>query len=236
MSTCIFVDLQVFYSHSWKSRLLVAFLVLSVVFFMLGWSYFGRIFNKSSSSFGRLFSNIWSYFYLTTLLSKIESPYKADKEISCEIKKKRIEKEAKDKKVIIEDAKNVLKQQKLLRKGPRTKTNKIRFKERELFQKILSVQVNEKYSGVFPDEVEFKKLLYRTIDSKLDEDGDKMRDIEMELFTAFAKNEVEATHGPWEGSYENNKLADLCISKIFNTSFKNYEKSREKYEPSYFNF
>ena len=186
-------------------------------------------------------------------LSKIESPYKADKEISCEIKKKRIEKEAKDKKVIIEDAKNVLKQQKLLRKGPRTKTNKIRFKERELFQKILSVQVNEKYSGVFPgklsfhvyilkcnlfylDEVEFKKLLYRTIDSKLDEDGDKMRDIEMELFTAFAKNEVEATHGPWEGSYENNKLADLCISKIFNTSFKNYEKSREKYEPSYFNF
>ena len=68
MLTCIFVDLQVFYSHSWKSRLLVAFLVLLVVFFMLGWSYFGRIFTKSRSSFGRIFSNIWSYFYLTTLL------------------------------------------------------------------------------------------------------------------------------------------------------------------------
>ena len=68
MLTCIFVDLQVFYSHSWKSRLLVAFLVLLVVFFMLGWSYFGRIFTKSRSSFGRIISNIWSYFYLTTLI------------------------------------------------------------------------------------------------------------------------------------------------------------------------
>lgn len=186
-------------------------------------------------------------------LSNIESPYKADKEISAEIKKKRIEKDAKDKETIIEDAKNVLKQQKLLRKGPRTKNNKIRYRERELFQKNLSVQVNEKYNGSFPgklsfhvyilnyiffylDDVEFKKLLYRKIDSKMNEDVGKMRDIEMELFTDFAKSEVEAKHGPWMGSNENNKLADLCISKIVKTSFKNYEKSKEKYEPTYFNF
>ena len=80
MLTCIFVDLQVFYSHSWKSRLLVAFLVLSVVFFMLGWSYFGRIFTKSRSSFGRLFSNIWSYFYLTTLLQAA-----CDQDLLCRV-------------------------------------------------------------------------------------------------------------------------------------------------------
>ena len=67
MLSYIFVDLKVFYCHSWKSRLLVAFLVLLVVFFMLGWSYFGHIFTKSRSYFGRLFSNIWSYIYLTTL-------------------------------------------------------------------------------------------------------------------------------------------------------------------------
>ena len=60
--------LCVCWSNSWKSCLLVAFLVILVVFFMLGWSYFGRIFTKSRSYFGRLFSNIWSYIYLTTLL------------------------------------------------------------------------------------------------------------------------------------------------------------------------
>ena len=67
MLTCILVDLQVFCCHSWKSRLLVAFLVILVVFFVLDWSYFGRLLTKSWSYFGRLFSNIWSYFYLTTL-------------------------------------------------------------------------------------------------------------------------------------------------------------------------
>ena len=68
MLTRILVKLQVFCCHSGKSRLLVAFLVILVVFFVLDWSYFGRLLTKSWSYFGRLCSNIWSYFYLTTLV------------------------------------------------------------------------------------------------------------------------------------------------------------------------
>ena len=67
----------------------------------------------------------------------------------------RIDKDAKDKETIIKDAKNVLKQQKLLRKEPRTKYRKINFKERELLQKTFSVLVNEKYKGIFPDKLSF---------------------------------------------------------------------------------
>ena len=70
----------------------------------------------------------------------------------------------------------------------------------------------------------------------MDDDGDKLRDLEEELFTFFGKKEVEEQHGPWVGSYENNKLADLRISSIVKTSFKNYEKSKESYEPTFFKF
>ena len=70
----------------------------------------------------------------------------------------------------------------------------------------------------------------------MDEDGNKLRDLEQELFVVFVKNEVEAKQEPWKGSYDNNKLADLRISNIIKTSFKNYEKTKENYEPTYFKF
>ena len=67
MLACIFVDLQVFCSHSRKSRLLVAFLVILVFFFSSGRRLLVAFFIKNRSSFRRLFIKVRSSFYLTTL-------------------------------------------------------------------------------------------------------------------------------------------------------------------------
>ena len=86
-------------------------------------------------------------------LSNIESPYKEDKEVSAEIKKRRIEKDAKDKEAIINDAREILKQQKLARKPKRSRNNKISFQEREMLQNIYSVQIEKNYNGIFPGKL-----------------------------------------------------------------------------------
>ena len=86
-------------------------------------------------------------------LSNIESPNKADKEVPSDIKKRRKERDAKDKEAIIKDAQKVLKRQKLERKPMRSKNAKISFNERDILQKIFSVQVKEKYNGIFPGKL-----------------------------------------------------------------------------------
>ena len=47
-------------------------------------------------------------------------------------------------------------------------------------------------------------MFYRLVDSKMGEDGDKLRAIEMDIFYEVVKQEVEHLHGPWEGSMEEN--------------------------------
>ena len=63
---------------------------------------------------------------------------------------------------------------------------------------------------------------------------DRIRKIERELFVTFVKKEVEAEQGTWVGSVENNRLADKRVAAIVKTSFKNYEKTKKKFEPAYF--
>ena len=63
---------------------------------------------------------------------------------------------------------------------------------------------------------------------------DRIRKIEQDLFVSFVKKEVEAEQGSWIGSVENNRLADKRVAAIVKTSFKNYEKTKKKFEPAYF--
>ena len=63
---------------------------------------------------------------------------------------------------------------------------------------------------------------------------DRIRKIEQELFGTFVKKEVEAEQGTWVGSVENNRLADKRVAAIVKTSFKNYERTKKKFEPAYF--
>ena len=63
---------------------------------------------------------------------------------------------------------------------------------------------------------------------------DRIRKIEEELFVTFLKKEVEAEQGTWVGSVDNNRLADRRVAAIVKTSFKNYEKTKKKFEPAFF--
>ena len=63
---------------------------------------------------------------------------------------------------------------------------------------------------------------------------DRIRKIEEELFVTFVKKEVEAEQGTWVGSVENNRLADKRVAAIVKASFKNYERTKKKFEPAYF--
>ena len=63
---------------------------------------------------------------------------------------------------------------------------------------------------------------------------DRIRKIEEDLFVTFVKKEVEAEHGTWVGSVDNNRLADRRVAAIVKTSFKNYEKTKKKFEPAFF--
>ena len=67
-------------------------------------------------------------------------------------------------------------------------------------------------------------------------DGDRLRNIEEMMFTSIIKQEVEVELGEWIGSCEQNKSADLKIAVAVRASLKNYEKSKESYEESYFTF
>ena len=66
------------------------------------------------------------------------------------------------------------------------------------------------------------------------DDVEKIRKMEEELFLTFVKKDVEDEQGTWVGSVSNNRLADTKVAGIVKTSFKNYEKTKKKFEPAFF--
>ena len=85
------------------------------------------------------------------------------------------------------------------------------------------------------DPKTWKKIFYRAVDSAGNQDSVDLRDIEEDMFRKTKVDVVNAT-GPWIGSSEQNKMADLKISTFVRNSFKSYEKSRPIGEKSYFKF
>ena len=58
------------------------------------------------------------------------------------------------------------------------------------------------------------------MDSKDGLEGDKLRELEMAVFFAGVKEEVESAHGYWKGTKEQNCAADSKISKLFKACIK----------------
>ena len=51
-------------------------------------------------------------------------------------------------------------------------------------------------------------------------DGEELRNIEMKVFFAGIKVEMESTHGVWNGSEEHNSMADKKIAKLIRNTLK----------------
>ena len=83
------------------------------------------------------------------------------------------------------------------------------------------------------DAAHFRKLFYRIVDTLEDDDENKVRlaDIEMSAF-----RDIKKDLGEWSSSVEINMKADLLIASKIRTSFASYEKTRGRYQRSFFTF
>lgn len=68
-----------------------------------------------------------------------------------------------------------------------------------------------------------------------DEDVQRMRTIEAEVF-AVLKKESKEFSGGWEGTLEQNRRADALVAAAIRNSFKLYERNKNDVDDSYFNF
>ena len=60
--------------------------------------------------------------------------------------------------------------------------------------------------------------------------------IEERVFIDIVKSEVVQILGEWQGSRDQNKLADQKVTNYVKNSFRVYEKNIKKFEKSYFQF
>ena len=73
---------------------------------------------------------------------------------------------------------------------------------------------------LFIGEAQFKKKLYRLIDSKDGEEGERIRKIEMQIFFAGIKEDVEGIYGNWIGSHGQNAAADCKIASLMRSHLR----------------
>ena len=83
------------------------------------------------------------------------------------------------------------------------------------------------------DAALFRKLFYRIIDTLEDDDPNKERLLEIEI-SAF--RDVKKDVGEWNSTVEVNMKADLLIATKIRTSFASYEKTRGRFQKSFFSF
>ena len=83
------------------------------------------------------------------------------------------------------------------------------------------------------DAALFRKLFYRIIDTLEDDDPNKERLLEIET-SAF--RDVKKDVGEWNSTVEVNMKADLLIATKIRTSFASYEKTRGRFQKSFFSF
>ena len=92
-------------------------------------------------------------------LADMESPQKSNREVPSGIKKKRLVMDVEDQQTVVKEAEELLKQSKLKRKLPRSKTNKVKPAEREFMMKLYSVEVKKKFNASFPGNYFFYKVM-----------------------------------------------------------------------------
>ena len=86
------------------------------------------------------------------------------------------------------------------------------------------------------DDTDWVQCFYRAVDSLEGTVGDKLRGIEEKIFKLQVRPEVEVELGIWNGSKEQNLLGDLKTAMLVKSSFRVYEKAKEKFERSFFKF
>ena len=86
------------------------------------------------------------------------------------------------------------------------------------------------------DVKKFRKIFYRLVDgSDIDENIQRLRTIEAEVFTVIREDKMFGDS--WEGSLDQNKMADMKIAGAIRNSFRLYEKNRlENVDTKYFQF
>ena len=71
--------------------------------------------------------------------------------------------------------------------------------------------------------------------SDIDENVQRLRTIEAEVFAIIREEKMFGD--TWEGSLDQNKMADTKVAGAIRNSFRLYEKNKQKdIEPMYFNF
>lgn len=187
--------------------------------------------------------------HFVTTLASLESPLKDNREVPEHVKAKRKEKERAAKEKAIEEASALLEQDK--RSKTKNFKSRVGFGDREFLQKLFSSRAlgssnkipgNLSISTMFPNNIfcsedsDWVKYFYQGVDSLPGSDGEKLRFIEERVFKEFIRKEVEKELGVWNGSREQNKLGDWKTALCIKSSFKVYEKSKDKYQKSYFKF
>ena len=169
-----------------------------------------------------------------TQLSCLESSRKASK-VPDAVQKKRKKAEEEEREMILKQAKEMLLKDKLKKNN---KKGRINSEDRLFTQNYFSTSEinNLKPSERFPGDLKWKKVFYRAVDSPTDPAGDKLREIEEEVFAEIIKFEVEEEMGPWTGSADQNRVADQKIAGCIKSAFKSYEKTRKPFQESYFEF
>ena len=164
-------------------------------------------------------------------LSALESPSKAVvPEVPEAVKLKRQKEQEEDRERVLRKAKDALLQDRMKKKE---KTSYLKLEDRDFLQKLFS---SLKSYNVFPQDEEWMRIFYRTVDSLSDENGCRLRKVEEKLFKEFAKDEVEDVLGSWIGSTEQNKSADQRISRYVKSSFRVFEKTLKPPQKSFFKF
>merc|ERR1711915_472892 len=135
----------------------------------------------------------------------------------------------------VEKARSVLAKLKMKPNIKLDKSCKVLPADREYLQRLFTnpdlVEVSNAIKNGFPGVNEWTVVFYRCVDSLSITGGDRLRDIESRIFMEVVKDEIE---GQWEGTDDQNLLADKKVGSLVRNAFFNYEKKRETYEISYF--
>ena len=199
----------------------------------------GRILNNHSQKVGQDIYDITNsrirveyVGFMEKIEKKKGSDKKVEKNYEREERKKQMEME--DEELRLEHAKQFLESEDIKRKrnlGFHKRCN-VRPNDKTLLQKAVFKDIFNSKVQKFPNENDWKSLFYRYIDS----DGNlELKRIEFDIFQHI-KIDVESYTGKWNGSVEQNKLADKKIAAAIRSSFKSYEKLGIRRDGQFFKF
>ena len=170
-------------------------------------------------------------------LAQQEGSSEDNSNISADIQAKREILAKKDLEVAKKQAQKVLERYQMNRQ---TSTyTQVLHADRKFLQKLCSSKdFDEMFEAtkpprLFPKLSLFKKLFFRIVDTSTSEE---LVEIENRIFLTIKKKVEHEMGRSWDNSPEMNKMADQKICEAIRNSFMSYEKTRKKFQPSFFRF